>query len=278
MKRIGIFGWGVVAPKSPDVETFEKNLGHATSWLEPHLGFGPSNFLVGRPDFDFSDYKPWIDNRFGPRKYTQLDQKMGNMVKYAIGAFIQSLGQNPGVEELLQDLGTQAHVYVGTGLGDFPMQYERVLHYHKAQKRWNRFWCGDANHQELAAYRQASADEKQRIRNHINAPPDPEQTDFSDDDQEDVVEDWCTFWIMRSDGLKRYPTRSGESGGYWDNRSSAPSALRRHILWRQSALTRRTGLQAIFRHARRPYLGWRLHMDCGSSRVFHGKRLPAAWP
>ena len=63
--RIGIFGWGVVAPKSPDVGAFERNLGRATSWLEPFEGFGPNNFLVGNPVFDFAAYKPWIDERFG---------------------------------------------------------------------------------------------------------------------------------------------------------------------------------------------------------------------
>ncbi len=97
-KRIGIFGWGIVAPKSPNVDVFEKNLGRATSWLEPFDGFGPSNFLVGQPDFDFEIYKEWIDRRFEPRRYSQLDSKMGNTVKYAVGAFIQALDQNPGIE------------------------------------------------------------------------------------------------------------------------------------------------------------------------------------
>ena len=32
-------------------------------------------------------------------------------------SFVQSLGQNPGIEQELQSLGTQAHVYVGTGIG-----------------------------------------------------------------------------------------------------------------------------------------------------------------
>ena len=95
-KRIGIFGWGVVAPKSSDVQKFEANLLAAESWLEPFDGFGPNNFLVGTPEFDFADYKPWIDQRFEPRRFSQLDSKMGLMVKYAIGAFIQALGQSPG--------------------------------------------------------------------------------------------------------------------------------------------------------------------------------------
>ena len=206
MRRIGIFGWGVVAPKSPDVEVFEQNLAQATSWLEPLQGFGPSNFLVGRPEFDFSVYKHWLDERFGPRKYSQLDEKMGDMVKYAIGAFIQSLNQNPGVEKLLQDLGTQAHVYVGTGLGDFPLQYDRVLVYYKAQKRWNLFWCQEDNNTELTAYHQASPNEKHGIRNQLQSPPDPAEMDSGDENYEDAQEAWYAFWIQRSDRLKRYLT------------------------------------------------------------------------
>jgi 3-oxoacyl-(acyl-carrier-protein) synthase len=128
-RRIGIFGWGIVAPRSPTVAAFEKNLSRATSWLEPFDGFGPSNFLVGRPDFDFETYKPWIDERFEPRRFSQLNSKMGNTVKYAVGAFVQALDQNPGIEPLLRDLGGQVHVYVGTGLGDFPLQYDPALRY-----------------------------------------------------------------------------------------------------------------------------------------------------
>lgn len=203
MKRIGIFGWGVVAPKSPNITIFEKNLDRATSWLEPHHGFGPSHFLVGKPVFAFTDYKPWIDARFGPRRYPQLDEKMGNMVKYALGAFIQALEQNPGIEQLLQQLGTRAHVYVGTGLGDFPMQYEKALHYYKAQRRWNRFWCRNAQHAELAVYRRAGIEEKARIRGRIDAPPDPDDCE-DEERRDDLAENWFAFWVNRSDGLQRY--------------------------------------------------------------------------
>ena len=204
MTRIGIFGWGVVAPKSPNVEVFEQNLAKAITWLEPLQGFGRSNFLVGHPEFDFSVYKPWMDEHFGPRKYSQLDEKMGNMVKYAVGAFIQSLQQNPGIDKLLQELETQAHVYVGTGLGDFPLQYERVLVYYKAQKKWNRFWCKDNYHPELAAYQQKSPEEKQEMRDRLEAPLDPDDLDKGDEQYEDVHEAWYAFWVQRSEGLKAY--------------------------------------------------------------------------
>lgn len=204
MKRIGIFGWGIVAPKSPTIEAFEKNLDRATNWLEPFGGFGPSNFLVGEPEFVFSDYKSWIEDRFRPRKYSQLDEKMGNMVKYAIGAFIQALNQNPGIEKLLESLQTRAHIYVATGLSDFPMHYEKALRYYKAQQRWNRFWCQPEFHSELAAYNAAADEEKRRMIEESGAPPDPEDVDPLDENYEDIAEKWYAFWVNRSDGLQQY--------------------------------------------------------------------------
>ena len=116
-KRIGIFGWGIVAPKSPDIETFARNLEEGGTWLTPFRGFGPSNFLVGKPEFDWERYRPWFDERFPPAKFAQLSEKMGPMVKFAMGAFIQALGQNPGLEEELTSLGPAAHIYMGTGIG-----------------------------------------------------------------------------------------------------------------------------------------------------------------
>ncbi|MBT6785481.1 MAG: hypothetical protein HOA95_11800, partial [Planctomycetes bacterium] len=46
-RRIGIFGWGVVAPGCQDVDQFRDKLAAGGSWLEPFQDFGPSNFLVG---------------------------------------------------------------------------------------------------------------------------------------------------------------------------------------------------------------------------------------
>ena len=81
-KRVGIYGWGIVAPKSPDIATFEKNLQIAGNWLTPFEGFGPSNFLVGQPAFDFDSYRPWFDERFAPSKFGQLKEKMGTVAQW----------------------------------------------------------------------------------------------------------------------------------------------------------------------------------------------------
>ncbi|MCB1043387.1 MAG: beta-ketoacyl synthase [Acidobacteria bacterium] len=203
-KRIGIFGWGVVAPKSRNIEAFEKNLSSMGTWLTRFDGFGPNYFLTGQPDFEFSDYKPWIDERFEPRKFAQLDAKMGNMIKYAIGAFVQSLGQNPGIEKALQDLGQEAHIYVGTGLGDYAVQHEISINYDRAQRKWNRFWCQDAQHKILARYHQGDADRKEQIRQEYGAPDDPDQFPPDSDARDFAREAWNAFWLTHSDQLQKY--------------------------------------------------------------------------
>ncbi len=202
--RLGIFGWGVVAPRSPDVEVFERNLEQATSWLEPFHGFGPNNFLVGTPEFEFERYRPWIDSRFEPRKFSQVESKSGRTVKYAIGAFIQALGQNPGMEAELQSLGSQAHVYVGTGLAEFPLLHEISLSYDRAQRYWNRFWCRPEHNSELASYRAADPAERERLSSELGCPPDPFDDPGEDEERELRDSAWYSFWIDRSDGLRKY--------------------------------------------------------------------------
>jgi 3-oxoacyl-(acyl-carrier-protein) synthase len=140
--RVGVFGWGIVAPKSPDITAFRENLSSAATWLTPFNGFGPDNFLVGTPQFDFAHYEAWIGERFAPRHFHRLLEKMDYPSLYAVGAFIQALGQNPGLEGVLRELGSQAHVYVGTGLGNLHTIYDASIALHEAQQRWNAFWAG----------------------------------------------------------------------------------------------------------------------------------------
>ena len=140
-KRIGVFGWGIVAPKSPNIDAFKKNLASSETWLTPFNGFGRDNFLVGRPDFNFEDYKPWIDERFAPRHYRNLKEKMDYASQFALGAFIQALGQNPGMEQELQSLGTRAHIYVGSGIGNLNTVYDASVKHHNAQMAWDSFWA-----------------------------------------------------------------------------------------------------------------------------------------
>ncbi len=193
--RVGVFGWGIVAPKSPNMAAFARNLEKSESWLTPFEGFGPSNFLVGQPEFDFEDYKPWIDARFAPRHYQNLKEKMDYPSLYALGAFIQSLEQNPGLESLMQELGSQAHVYVGTGLGAVETMYQSSVTLYLAQQRWNRFWGSKENNSALSAYLDG------KLKGLEDVPLNPAE---AEGDLAELARDWENYWTERSPELREY--------------------------------------------------------------------------
>lgn len=195
MRRVGIFGWGVVAPRSPNIEAFAQNLKSSETWLTPFNGFGPDNFLVGNPTFNLADYKPWIDARFPGSRFSQLERKMGQPTQYAIGAFIQSLSQNPGIEKELQELGTRAHVYVGTGLGDLPTIQNISLDLYRAQRRWDRFWASPEHNSAVRAWRET--------REPLPGLP-PEPSTIEEVERDKAEDDWWHFWAGRSPELREY--------------------------------------------------------------------------
>lgn len=195
-RRIGIFGWGVVAPKSPDIETFQRNLEHADSWLTPFRGYGQSNFLVGYPEFEFDTYRGWFDARFPPAKFGQLNDKMGPMVKYAIGSFIQSLGQNPGIESYLQSLGTKCHVYVGTGLGEMTISSDEAIRFDRVLRRWNEFWGAPERCAPLRQHIEGPSDPA--------APRNPDELKLGSEAWIDAKHAWESYWAERSEQLTKY--------------------------------------------------------------------------
>ena len=195
-KRIGVFGWGIVAPKSPNIEAFRRNLATATSWLTPFNGYGPDNFLVGNPDFRFEDYRPWIDARFAPRHFTTLQEKMDFPVQYALAAFIQALGQNKGLEQELQSLGRLAHVYVGTGLGSLGAIHDASVKHYKRQRAWNRFWSSPERNQALREHKCGS-----EAAARVPICPDTVTDPTAREEAEDC---WFAYWTDRSDQLRVY--------------------------------------------------------------------------
>jgi len=201
-KRIGIFGWGVVAPKSPNIEAFERNLNQGGTWLSPFREFGPSNFLVGYPEFDFEDYHPWFDERFAPSKFAQLREKMGPITQYAMGSFIQALGQNPGIEEYLQSLGTACHIYVGTGLGEITVTHAASLEFQRAFRRWNEFWASPERCSALARHLNGDLDP--------DAPRRLDELAVGSEEWINAKHDWEEFWAKRSDRLAEYLDEAAE--------------------------------------------------------------------
>jgi len=195
LQRIGVFGWGIVAPRSPDIDAFAANLESSESWLSPFDGFGPNNFLVGVPELDFKRYQSWVEKRFPPNRFPQLENKMDLPTKYAVAAFVQALGQNPGLEAELQSLGSRAHVYIGTGLGNLHTYYEQSLVLHRAQHRWDRFWAQPERNPALAAHLDGSAPVAEAPR-----PP----AEVAEDERPEAEATWDHFWAGRSAALEEY--------------------------------------------------------------------------
>lgn len=196
--RVGVFGWGIVAPKSPNIDVFKAKLECSESWLTPFNGFGPDNFLVGDPEFHFADYQDWIGSRFAPRHYQKLKEKMDYPALYAIGAFIQALGQNPGIESELQNLRKETHVYVGTGLGALETTYQASVQLHEAQRLWNRFWAEPEHNSALRAHLNGASGEGS---SNAGVPPDPSATTKDIGDKE---AHWNRYWMERSPELHEY--------------------------------------------------------------------------
>ncbi len=207
MTRVGIYGWGIVAPRSPNVDAFAANLESAESWLSPFDGFGPSTFLAGEPEFDFATYRPWIEERFPASKFPQLEQKMGMMIQYALGAFIQGLGQNPGLEQTLQELGAETQILIGTGLGQLPTQYDCSIELYRAQRRWDRFWADASRNSDRNRYEGLDPRGRRSLQEEWNIPREPASSEAAAldvEEREDLATLWNVFWMRRSDGLAEY--------------------------------------------------------------------------
>ncbi len=196
MSRVAVYGWGLVAPGAANIDEFQQKLDEGGSWLEEFNGFGPDSFLVGRPKFEFADYEAWLSDRFPPSKSKQLRGKMDDTTLFAVGSFIQSLGQNPGLEAALQELGSEAHVYVGNALGAYPTLYNTSVDLHRAQRRWNRFWSSAQRNCALAAHLSGATLAS-------DAPADPQSIDDADD-REIAEDEWFSFWAARSEKLSIY--------------------------------------------------------------------------
>jgi 3-oxoacyl-(acyl-carrier-protein) synthase len=272
-RRVGVFGWGVVAPRSPDVETFARNLESNETWLAPYDGFGPCNYLVGEPDFDFERYHGWIDERFPPSRYHQITSKMGQPTLFAIGAFIQALGQNPGIEQELSALGEHAHVYVGTGLGDLPTIARIAVDYDRAQRRWDRFWSEPEHNSTFAAFRRGEGRAA-----HRDVPADPGGLPAGE--AREAAEDaWNAYWMRRSPELRRFlaELREIESENVTGEVEHGKASLLRRKITAIAALRERWGTPIEPWSAVSPNLLWNIHNTPASQISMIGRITGSAF-
>lgn len=183
-----------MAPGAENIDEFARTISDPTSRLSAFNGFGPDAFLVGQPKFDFAVYEPWLAKRFPPARSKQLLEKMDPTSLYALGSFIQALGQNPGIDAELSALGGQAHVYVGNALGAYPTMYAASTRLYRAQRRWNRFWANPERNPALAEYLREGG-----------PLPVADPRDVTDPDDRELAEDaWFAYWAERSSQLYEY--------------------------------------------------------------------------
>jgi 3-oxoacyl-[acyl-carrier-protein] synthase II len=207
-RRIGVYGWGVVAPGARDVRALETLLGDGRSALRPSAGpeSGHELFPVGDPDFAFDDYAGWIAERHGEAYVARLRAKSGDNVKFALGATIQALRCHPQLEPLIRELDENAQVLVGSGVGDLPESYRAAKSLDRATRAWNRFWAQPAH---CLARRRFEA-ERVLPAGAGPPPPNPALLPADSDERFDAVEAWNAYWVSQSQELRTFLARFSE--------------------------------------------------------------------
>ena len=199
-KRVGIYGWGVVAPGARDVPAFTELLQRGGSALKPSTKpeLGPGLFAVGDPDFAFSDYADWIAKRHGASYVSRMLAKMSDNVQFALGATIQALGSAPALEGLVRELDEQCHVYVGSGVGDLPESYKAAASLSRATREWNHFWASPAHCTERRRFH------TEGIEPGATPPPDPAGLAVDTEARFEASAAWDAFWASRSAELRGF--------------------------------------------------------------------------
>jgi 3-oxoacyl-[acyl-carrier-protein] synthase II len=203
-RRIGVYGWGVVAPGARDVPSLVALLceGHSALGPRPGPDVGHALFAVGDPDFTFEDYAGWIAERHGDAYVGRLRSKMGENVQFAVGAAIQALRCDGRLEALARELDERCHVLIGSGVGDLPESYRAASSLERATRSWNRFW-GHAAH--CTARRRFEAE--QTFPPGPSPPTDPVSLPVDSDARFDALGAWDAYWASHSDELAGFLER-----------------------------------------------------------------------
>ena len=196
LRRVGIFGWGLVAPRSPNIAAFAENLACNGSWLEPFNGFGPDNFLVGVPQFSFADYRGWIAERFPPLALPLSWRRRWTCRCTTPSApSSRPWGRTPGWRRSWRRSAPPPTSTWGPGIGCVQTVANNTRALDRAQRRWDRFWAerNPAFQDHLAAGGEVPE----------GAPPDP-ATVADPEDRYDAEAAWWHYWAASSPDLQDY--------------------------------------------------------------------------
>jgi 3-oxoacyl-[acyl-carrier-protein] synthase II len=217
-RRVGVYGWGVVAPGARDVKALAALLREGRSALapSPRLDLGQGLFPVGEPEFSFDGYAAWIAERKGDAYLTRMRSKMGDNVQFAVAAAIQALQCDPQLEGIVRGLDEACQVFVGSGVGDLPESYRAASSLERATRAWNRFWAHPAH---CSARRRFEADGSRPGEDPARGdavprrpagqplPTDPESLPVDSEARFDAVAARDAFWASHSEELRAFLER-----------------------------------------------------------------------
>jgi len=220
-RRIGIYGWGVVAPGAKNLAALDQLLREGKTALKtasrPELGEGL--FAVGDPDFSIDDYVGWIAERKGEAFATRLKKKMGDNVLFALGASVQAMQSNAKLERIAKELDEACHVYVGSGVGDLPQSYAAARSLDKATRAWNQFWADPTRCPARQIF------EETGDFTGAAPPANPAALPVDSEERLEARLAWDAYWAERSPSLKTFLQRmkAVEALGSADEGPEAPS-------------------------------------------------------
>ena len=195
-KRVFLYGVGIVAPGASNLSEFLDLVRQGKSALTRRQSLNRA-FLAGEPKFEFSDYKNWLEERHGPKRYPLLNEKSGDLIKYGVGSLIQAVSCHKDLEKTLTALDPHLRIQYATGLGDLPIIHKSARELDKATFTWNAFW--------------AQPERNEALKEHLDGTkPDPQSpqppTNFPNDTQEryEAAQKYNTYWADKSSQLKEY--------------------------------------------------------------------------
>lgn len=204
-RRVGVYGMGVVAPGAKDLAALEDLLRSQKTALRTSdvAELGRDLFAVGDPAFAFEDYAPWIAARHGEAYFPRMKRKMGDNVRFAVGATIQALEAQPGLEKRVREADEACHVYIGSGVGDLPESRAASHAIERATRIWNHFWASV----ERCPARRAFEASGFHATSVFEPPPNPRTLSEDSVERAEAAFAWDAFWAAQSPELQHFYAR-----------------------------------------------------------------------
>jgi len=209
-RRVGVYGWGVVAPGARNVAALEALLASGRTALsvggpETRQELGAGLFASGDPDFSVADYEGWIAERHGDAYVARMRSKMGENVLFAVGAAIQALKCEPNLEAVVREADGACQVFIGSGVSDLPESYRAASSLERATRAWNSFWAQPARCGARRRYEQERA-----LPAGLPPPTDPSTLPIDSEARHDALGAWNAYWASHSTDLRAFLVRFSE--------------------------------------------------------------------